>query len=1748
MIPNTSDTTNILLERLIALQSNPNEAVVASPGRSPTSFQLTSVNGLWFAALACSLATALISMLAKQWLQAYVADISGSPLQRARQRQSRYTELVSWHVPALINALPLLLHVALLLFFAGIIVLLWSVNLATTLATLVITVFAYFFYLTSVLLPVVYPDCPYRHPLSEHIRKYFLSFHPSPQVPALAEDNVDNLTQNSNMLVTLEDKLDASALVWLLKTSTDKYVHSAALQAIAGLPRDFTALHTLREAGVITLLEQGFQSCFDQDKTVDLKWHLLDEESAYLYCKSWMSMSRRTSRQWPVHLLEPLWKLQDIEDHPDVAATASCAVALSSFDSHLAQWELLGYISRYVSGDIELSPSTLTWILDSMIAGLNQWAMALAVVEKTTISAVPVLLGLLKHIEDLPTSSVRSATGLALYGFTCGPVNVVDYLNEERRRNTHPTLMVKALAAIVSSPERFGVIDHLDVVAKELSRLASPMLSQPHRFSPEVRQTARASLFTLLLSEHISADRLPNDLLSDALHLLHQVRAPPPNHVAFVKVLSKILVASTHPGVTSWSVRLLRSLLTNCSLAVALAFTENNGFHAVLRAAMRGDIDNRRLQVDSWRAMHAFVDSCVTLQPASTPAIDYVDSPGDRLIQEIFRSDFFETIFAAIVSNNWSLFEVSGRWTPTLVQLCQLRSRDPAWTKLLRVVQDDLRGRESEGISDIIYQLGGVLDRPQSGDARRERMSSDNASKTYNSRKLGQRRRALTRTVKANLLPSMADLPSLLFASLNPSTRKQAEHSLDSVSVQPGFLTALLRLVLEPSQDRAVRLAGGVYLKNITKHRWEEDVQPLAEEDKAALRSQLVPAMLALSNPADRSIRAQVAEAVALIAELDFPTKWTNLIDQLVASLSATDYNVNVGVLETAHSIFRKWRAQVRSDSLFTEINLVLTAFVAPFLQLFRQTATLLQDPRSNPSVTTPIANYALLAQAMVHLNDIFYDFTCHDLPPALEDAHAEFFEPGKGWFQFFLSWNSAELKGDPDDSTPSLPSQIKTRILEIAELYIKLYPEQLQQSPAIESFVQSVWAQIGSNQLPGIADDGLVSQSLRFISTAIRSGQYKTLFSSQETISTLVQGVVVPNVSLREHDVEQFEDDPLEFIRLDLALSSAGTENATRRQAAADVLQALVSSGFETETTEIVGKWINTGLSEYESNKAQNWKAKDSAVYLLTALATRGSTSQSRKHGVTSTNTLVDVVKFFSEHVFQDLQAAQGTVHPILQVDAIRFLLTFRNQLTKPQLLSVLPLLVQHLNSTNYVTYTYAAITIDRILSIKQGNHLIFAQADIHEFAVNLVDALLTKIESAGTAEKVAENDYLMKCVMRVIITARQTFTPVYEPILTRLVAILGLISKNPSNPRFDQFIFESLSGLMRFVVGGNTTTLQTFENALFQPFTVILEQDVDQYIPYVFQVLAQMLELHQAQVPEQYRSLLPLLLTPAMWQQKGSIPGLVKLLKAFLARDSAQMLAGGQVASVLAVVQQRLIPSKLNDAWGFELLQAVVLHVKPDQLKQYFKAVVMTLLTRMQTSKTDQYVHLFTRFFLFTMAIQVDGLSPDYVIGTIEEIQAGLWSQILTNFVVPQVPKMPPKERKLTVVGVTRLLTESIFMTQQPSATAWPAAFGGLVKLFSEPQYLTGSKPDEDPHAGLTEVDFEEQTAGYQAAYSRLAASEVQEADPVDYVRDPQQFLGQELVQMSKRHGPTVKAMIQAAPGAGPFLQALISAGYVL
>lgn len=50
-----------------------------------------------------------------------------------------------------------------------------------------------------------------------------------------------------------------------------------------------------------------------------------------------------------------------------------------------------------------------------------------------------------------------------------------------------------------------------------------------------------------------------------------------------------------------------------------------------------------------------------------------------------------------------------------------------------------------------------------------------------------------------------------------------------------------------------------------------------------------------------------------------------------------------------------------------------------------------------------------------------------------------------------------------------------------------------------------------------------------------------------------------------------------------------------------------------------------------------------------------------------------------------------------------------------------------------------------------------------------------------------------------------------------------------------------------------------------------------------------------------------------------------------------------------------------------------------------------MMSLLVRLQANKTDKFSNYFAYFFLYMWAIQVEGLTPDYIIGLLEGIQAG-------------------------------------------------------------------------------------------------------------------------------------------------------------
>jgi exportin-2 (importin alpha re-exporter) len=66
---------------------------------------------------------------------------------------------------------------------------------------------------------------------------------------------------------------------------------------------------------------------------------------------------------------------------------------------------------------------------------------------------------------------------------------------------------------------------------------------------------------------------------------------------------------------------------------------------------------------------------------------------------------------------------------------------------------------------------------------------------------------------------------------------------------------------------------------------------------------------------------------------------------------------------------------------------------------------------------------------------------------------------------------------------------------------------------------------------------------------------------------------------------------------------------------------------------------------------------------------------------------------------------------------------------------------------------------------------------------------------------------------------------------------------------------------------------------------------QDVQEFVPYVFQILSLLLEYHSlGDVPQPYMELFQFLLIPVLWERPGNIHALVRLLQAYISRGPQQ------------------------------------------------------------------------------------------------------------------------------------------------------------------------------------------------------------------------------------------------------------------
>ncbi|EEB09183.1 karyopherin Kap109 [Schizosaccharomyces japonicus yFS275] len=966
----------------------------------------------------------------------------------------------------------------------------------------------------------------------------------------------------------------------------------------------------------------------------------------------------------------------------------------------------------------------------------------------------------------------------------------------------------------------------------------------------------------------------------------------------------------------------------------------------------------------------------------------------------------------------------------------------------------------------------------------------------------------------------MDGIPALLAGTLNTATAKSAEEALKSCEYQDRtFPIQLLELVNNDSCEVSIKLAASLYFKNYVRRHWdaEDDASiRISDNDKELIKSELVNLMM----KSPTLIQVQLGEVISYIANYDFYEKWDSLLPDLISRLSPTDMTVNIPVLSTAHAIFKRWRPQFRSDELFLEIKYVLDRFCEPFLALFTQTTALLQ---SAPVQQDPTALELVLRVVLLECK-IFYDLNCQDIPEFFEDHMDDFMNA----FLYYFTYTNPLLETN-DDAIETV-IKVKASICEIVELYTLRYEEVFTK---LTDFVNVTWTMLTSMSQDE-KFDLLVGKAMAFLTSVIRVRRHAEFFLQDGVLQQFVELVVLPNICLRESDEEMFEDDPLEYVRRDLE----GSSSDSRSRSAVDLVRGLLDH-FDQQITAVISNHITQNLQEAGTNPALNWGKKYAALQLFSAIAIKG---QSAKLGVTSVNLMVDVVSFFENFIKPDLAQPLGNVHPMVVTEEIKFVFTFRNQLSSEQLLQILPVIMGYLQSPSFVVHTYSAIAIDQLLTVKHKHVHIFTHLHIAPHLQGAYNQLFMLIESADTPQKLAENDHLMKAIMRLTIIASEAVLPTASFLLEHICKVTTEVSKNPSNPKFNHYLFETIGALIRNLSATGPSTLNQLETALFPVFQFILAEDVVEFIPYVLQLLSQLIEANaNAPLPDFVVSLIQPCLAPALWDSKGNIPALVRLLQATISRGPQLFVTNNYVEPVLGIYQ-RLISSRVNDVHGFNLLEKVLTVFDANTLSPYINHIFFLILARLRNSKTERFVLRLTVFIFYLASMSTGYAGPENIIKGIDGVQAGVFGQIMTAFILPETQKIAVAlDRKIVAVGATHFLKcEAFIAPGAPYERLIIPLLGAILKLFELP--VEQAKGDEDLTDAIDADDL-----SFQASFSRLVTTGGKRIDPFPQVTDPKQHLALEMNTINKHTGNRLSQIVSTQlPGDGQSV--LQSYGFVL
>eukprot|EP00921_Rhytidocystis_pertsovi_P015405 GHVQ01024488.1.p1 GENE.GHVQ01024488.1~~GHVQ01024488.1.p1 ORF type:complete len:1077 (+),score=135.34 GHVQ01024488.1:85-3315(+) len=753
---------------------------------------------------------------------------------------------------------------------------------------------------------------------------------------------------------------------------------------------------------------------------------------------------------------------------------------------------------------------------------------------------------------------------------------------------------------------------------------------------------------------------------------------------------------------------------------------------------------------------------------------------------------------------------------------------------------------------------------------------------------------------------------------------------------------------------------------------------------------------------------------------------------------------------------------------------------------------------------------YYSSAQCMLSLCKCYYCLVALEIPEFFEDNIGGFMDMFREVLQwkadgeYFRRFNVIENSRNADRG--GVIELLKAEVCDILTLHADKYQEPF--DAQVTACIAAVWNLLISLDTTE-RNDEMVSSGMRFLSAAAQTrwsfASGGSPYSDPSVLQQICFRIILPHVFLRRTDLENIEENPLEFIRKDME----GGDQHTRRSSAVNLIRAMAKVN-SAELSRILLSLIEALCLASDTAGTYSQQLKDACTVLVMGLAKYASGATTPQGGCSNVAGPQFVQRFFLEQLLPELEHQDRNIG---KAAAFKFITTFRQIVDVSVLKLALPIASKMLADEDPIVHTYAAHCVERLLTVRQPLQQTTATAAATTSATTplarasaptklvpaevkqtLVQCLEPLLHIVRTNRGIRENEYIVKCVMRIFTFLKKEGGECATATLSQFVEVLKYVANNPSNPSYNHYVFESIAAIVK-TNAANQRHSET-EAILVPVICTIVRQDVHEFIPYCFQILGLLLDISDPQSSiSLYVDLFNFLMRRECWTtSKANVPGMVRLIAAYCRRQGQfGTLLKDNIQALLERFQYCFHNTKLCSTAAFELVNSMVRYLPASYYESHFKTLVTVLLARVNQQGTESMKQDVVVFFALYMS-KVDN-GEQILTGCLESMQPGLTSQFFSFVFFKAALKMTTlHEKKLMIVSVAKFTT-----AQGLSEDVLLKAMDTLAQLMSfvpsiETFQRTERSEQDDEQEGGVQSDFD-------VSYAQLSVAQVVTKDMVSH-----------------------------------------------